>query len=185
MDIEEVFPEIETIEEDSLRTGVSTAWTTAAGINGVDIEELPEVPWLPPAQKDLGMAAEDALLVEHVRDVASCAVGLAESLLARNDDLEIDLDTVIAGALVHDVSKLYEFDGLETTEVGELLGHPYYGVAVVSQANLPVEIAHIVLAHSSRTAVEPATLEAEIVRRANQVAAASIRDGAVDDLRES
>ena len=185
MDIEEVFPEIETIEDDSLRTGVSTAWTTAAGINGLEVADLSEVPWLPPVQRDLDIAAEDALLVDHVRDVASCAVGLAESLLARDDDLELDLDTVIAGALVHDVSKLYEFDGMETTEVGRLLGHPYYGVAVVSRANLPVDIAHVVLSHSSRTAVEPATLEAEIVRRADEVAAAKHRAGAVDDLRDA
>jgi hypothetical protein len=106
------------------------------------------------------------------------------SRLARNDDLEVDLDTVIAGALVHDVSKLYEFDGMERTEVGELLGHPCYGVAVVSRANLPVEIAHVVLSHSPRTSVEPATLEAELVRRADEAAAASIRAGAVDDLRD-
>ncbi|QLD90731.1 HD domain-containing protein [Natronomonas salina] len=185
MDIEEVFPEIETIADDSLRTGVSTAWTTAAGINGLEVEELPEVPWLPATQRELDIEAEEALLVDHVRDVASCAVGLAESLLSRDDDLEVDLDTVIAGALVHDVSKLYEFDGMERTEVGELLGHPYYGVAVVSRANLPVEIAHVVLSHSSRTTVEPATLEAEIVRRADEVAAAKLRAGAVDDLREA
>ncbi|MFQ3318884.1 HD domain-containing protein [Natronomonas sp.] len=201
MDIESVFPEIESIEDDTLRTGVSTAWTTAAGVNGLEVEDLPEVPWLPPAQDDLGLAAEEALLVDHVRDVTACALGLAESLLAasaarssrdppsgrvsRHDDLDIDLDTVIAGALIHDVSKLYEFDGMERTEVGRLLGHPYYGVSVVSRANLPVEIAHIVLSHSPRTSVEPATLEAELVRRADEAAAASIRAGAVDDLRDA
>jgi HD superfamily phosphodiesterase len=187
MDIEAVFPEIETIEDDTLRTGVASAWTSAAGVNGLDLEELPEVPWLPPAQDDLDMAAEEALLVDHVRDVTACALGLAESLLSRDadGDLDIDLDTVIAGALVHDVSKLYEFDGMDRTEVGRLLGHPYYGVSVVSRANLPVELAHIVLSHSSRTSVEPATMEAEIVRRADEVAAASIRSTAVEDLRDA
>lgn len=185
MEIEAVFPELEGIEDDSLRTGIASAWTTAAGINGFDIEELPAVPWLPPAQTELGMEASDALLVDHVRDVTACAVSLAESLLSRNDDLEIDIDTVIAGALIHDVSKLYEFDGMERTEVGDLLGHPYYGVAVVSRANLPVEMAHIVLSHTSRTSVEPATLEAELVRRADEAAAASLRSSAVDDLRET
>lgn len=185
MDVDSVFPEIATIEDDGLRTGVASAWTTAAGINGLDVEDLPEVPWLPTVQRELGMAADDALLVDHVRDVAACSVGIAESLLSRRDDLELDLDTVIAGALVHDVSKLYEFDGMERTEVGRLLGHPYYGVAVVSRANLPVEIAHIVLSHTDRTNVEPATMEAAVVRRADEVASAAIRAEAVDDLREA
>ena len=51
MDIESVFPEIESIEDDGLRTGVATAWTTAAGVNGLDVADLPEQPWLPPERR--------------------------------------------------------------------------------------------------------------------------------------
>ena len=184
MDIVDVFPEIESINDDSLRTGVETAWTTAAGVNGVDIGALSDVPWLPSVQRELGIPAADETLVDHVRDVTACAVSLSEELIARRGT-DLDLDTVLAGALVHDVSKLYEFDGMETTAVGSLLGHPHYGVAVVARAGLPVEIAHITLSHSSRTSVEPATLEAEVVRRADEVAAAAIRLTAVDDLRDA
>jgi hypothetical protein len=54
-------------------------------------------------------------------------------------------------------------------------------VSVVSRANLPVEIAHIVLSHSAQTTLEPATLEAELVRQADEAAAASVRAGAHDD----
>ena len=107
--------------------------------------------------------------------MTACAVGLADSLLERRPDIAVDLDTVIAGALVHDVSKLYEFDREARTELGDLLGHPYYGVAVVSQANLPVAVAHVVLSHSPKTSVEPATLEAELVGRADEAAAAAAR----------
>lgn len=185
MDIESVFPEIDAVEDDGLRSGVASAWTTAAGVNGLDVADLPGVPWFPPVQSDLGMEPDDAGLIDHTRDVVACAVGLAESLSTRRDCLDLDVDTVLAGALVHDVSKLYEFDGATRTDVGRLLGHPYYGVAVVSRANLPVEIAHVVLSHTSRTNVEPATLEAAIVRRADEVAAAAIRADAVDDLRDA
>ena len=171
MDIESVFPEIEGIEDDGLRTGVATAWTTAAGVNGLDVADLPEQPWLPPERR----AEDPERLVDHVRDVTACAVGLAESLLERRPDVAVDLDTVIAGALVHDVSKLYEFDREARTELGDLLGHPHYGVAVVSQANLPVAVAHVVLSHSPKTSVEPATLEAELVGRADEAAAAAAR----------
>ena len=171
MDTESVFPEIEGIEDDGLRTGVATAWMTAAGVNGLNVADLPEQPWLPPERR----AEDPERLVDHVRDVTACAVGLAESLLERRPDIAVDLDTVIAGALVHDVSKLYEFDREARTELGDLLGHPYYGVAVVSQANLPVAVAHVVLSHSPKTSVEPATLEAELVGRADEAAAAAAR----------
>jgi putative nucleotidyltransferase with HDIG domain len=168
--IERAFPELTAIEDSDLRTSVRRAWETAMTDNAIDDLEL--LPWFPPAQRDLDLP--DETLVPHVRDVTQGALALAETLLDRGYDLS--LDTVIAGALVHDISKLYEFDGMDDTDVERLLGHPHYGVHVVSQAGLPVEIAHIVLSHTRRTAVDPATIEAEIVRRADEVAASAIRD---------
>jgi HD superfamily phosphodiesterase len=174
------FPELDAIEDDELRSGVVDAWTTAMAENTV--EDLTAVPWLPPTQRELGIEGET--LVEHVRDVTAGSVVLAEHFRDRRGDrLDIDLDTLVAGALVHDVSKLAEFDGMDDTRVYDLLGHPYYGVHVVARVGLPVEIAHIVLSHTGRTTVEPATIEAEIVRRVDEVAAAAIRWRATDDLR--
>jgi hypothetical protein len=172
------FPELTAIADDDMRDGVVAAWTTAMTEN--DVGDLTAVPWFPPAQRDLGL--DDESLVDHVRDVTACAVALAETLIERRD-VDLSLDTVVAGALVHDVSKLAEFDGLAETAVGDLLGHPHYGVHVVARAGLPVELAHVVLSHTGRTTVEPATLEAAIVRRADEVAAAAIRSRATDDLR--
>ncbi|WP_433632140.1 HD domain-containing protein [Halomicrococcus sp. NG-SE-24] len=172
------FPELDVIEDDDLRAGVVSAWATAIAEN--NIGDLTEVPWLPPTQRELGL--DDERLVDHVRDVTAGAVALAEMLLERRE-VDLSLDTVIAGALVHDVSKLAEFDGMNETKIYDLLGHPYYGVHVVAAADLPVELAHIVLSHTSRTTVEPATIEAEVVKRADEVAAAAVRSQAIDDLR--
>lgn len=177
--VEAAFPELAAIEDDDLRAGVTDAWATAVSENGVD--DLTAVPWLPPTQRELDL--HDESLVGHVRDVTDCAVALAETVLERRD-ADLSLDTVVAGALVHDVSKLHEFDGMDATRMYDLLGHPYYGVHVVAQAGLPLEMSHIVLSHTSRTTVEPATLEAEVVKRADEVAAAAIRSRATDDLRE-
>lgn len=166
--VERAFPELAAIENDDLRNGVHRAWKTAVADN--DIEDLETLPWFPPAQRELDLP--DERLVSHVRDVTQGAVALAETLVDRGYD--VSFDTVVAGALVHDVSKLYEFDGMDETETGRLLGHPHYGVHVVAKTGLPVEIAHIVLSHTRRTTVEPATLEAEIVRRVDEVAATAI-----------
>ena len=173
------FPELAAIEDGTLREGVVRAGATALEEHGVD--DLTAVPWLPPTQRELGL--DDEWLVDHVRDVAACATAMAERLLERRE-VALSLDTVLAGALVHDVSKLAEFDGMDPTPVYDLLGHPYYGVHVVARAGLPVELAHIVLSHTDRTRVEPATLEAALVRRADEVAAAAIRSRAVEDLRD-
>lgn len=178
--VTEVFPELADIEDDELREGVIDAWATSMVETGVD--DLRTVPWFPPVMTDLGI--EDESLVDHVRDVIDAAVAISESLLDRRD-VSLSIDTVLAGALVHDVSKLYEFGGMDLTPVGDLLGHPYYGVHVVARAGLPVELSHVVLSHSHRTAVEPATLEAVVVERADTVAAAAIRATAVDALRDA
>ncbi|MFB6132516.1 MAG: HD domain-containing protein [Halanaeroarchaeum sp.] len=176
--IREAFPELEAIDDADLRAGVVEAWTIAATEN--DVEDLHAVPWLPPTQRDLGL--DDEYLVDHVRDVTVGARLLAEMLDDRRP-VDLSLDLVVAGGLIHDVSKLAEFDGMNATPVYDLLGHPYYGVHVVERAGLPVELAHVVLSHTSRTTVEPATLEAAIVKRADEVAAAAIRARATDDLR--
>ncbi|MFC6965138.1 HD domain-containing protein [Halocatena marina] len=178
--IEQIFPELATIENNDLRTSVRKAWATAMDDN--DIDDLETVAWFPPVQRDLDLL--DELLVPHIRDVTQGAITLAETLQERRS-VDLSIDTLVAGALIHDVSKLYEFDGMELTTVGNLLGHPYYGVYVVAAAGLPVELAHIVLSHTHRTAVEPATLEAAIIRQVDNAAATAIRARAVTDLREA
>ncbi|MFB6251323.1 MAG: HD domain-containing protein [Halobellus sp.] len=173
-------PELDAIEDEDLRAGVIEAWTTAIAEN--EIDDLRSVPWLPPTQRDLSIP--DEYLIDHVRDVAAGAISFVAALLDRRGAvLDIDTDVLIAGALVHDVSKLAEFSGMESTEVHDLLGHPYYGVHLVAQVDLPIELAHIVLSHTSRTNVEPATIEAEMIRRIDEVAAAAIRWRSTDDLR--
>ena len=141
-----------------------------------DVADLESVPWFPPAQRELDLP--DERLVPHVRDVCALATALADALDERR--WTVDRDVVLAGALVHDVSKLYEFDGQESTSVHDLLDHPHYGLHVTARAGLPVEVQHVLLAHTPRTAVEPRTVEAEVVRRADEVAASAIRARADD-----
>jgi putative nucleotidyltransferase with HDIG domain len=176
--VEVTFPELDAVTDPDLRDGVVAAWRDGATDAGVT--DLGTVPWLPPTERELGLVGEERL-VDHVRDVTACARALAATLADRRGT-DVDEDLLIAGALVHDVSKLAEFDGHEATPTYDLLGHPYYGVHLVARAGLPVELAHVVLSHTSRTTVEPAFLEAALVRRADEVAATAIQAGAVDDL---
>ncbi|MEF8819358.1 MAG: HD domain-containing protein [Haloferacaceae archaeon] len=173
--VREAFPAIARIEDDDLRAGVVEAWTTTLAETGWD---LAEVPWFPPLQAEWGLP--DERTVTHVRDVVAASEALAGAMVERGAALSTDL--VLAGALVHDISKLYEFgppEGVETT-VHELLGHPNYGIVPAARAGLPPEVLHVILAHSRRTAVEPETLEAQVVTGADRVAAASIRARATE-----
>ena len=168
----EAFPAVERIADDELRAQVVRAWTLALAETGWTLDELP---WVPPLQAELGVP--DERLVDHVRDVVAASEALAGTF-----DAPVSTDLVLAGALVHDVSKCHEFappDGSETP-LHALLGHPHYGVVPAARAGLPPEVLHVVLAHSRRTSVEPATVEAQVVTHADRVAVAAIRARAGD-----
>ncbi|MFB6078935.1 MAG: HD domain-containing protein [Halarchaeum sp.] len=176
----DAFPELDEIEDDDLRARVVAAWATALEEN--DVDDVAALPWFPPAQRKHDITGET--LVGHVRDVVRGSLALADSLVdSRGAD--VDCDLVVAAALVHDIGKVYEFDGYDDTAVGRLVGHPYYGVHPVAAAGLPAAYAHVVLSHTDRTPVEPAFLEAVIVKRADEAAAAAIRATALDDLRDA
>ncbi|MFB6281096.1 MAG: HD domain-containing protein [Haloferacaceae archaeon] len=177
--VREAFPAIDRIADDDLRAGVVDAWTTALDETGWT---LAEAPWSPPVQDALDLP--DERLVDHVNDVVAGAEALADRLEDRRP-AAISRDLLLAAALVHDVSKLYEFDRDGRTRVYDLFGHPYYGIVPAAQAGLPPEVVHVVLSHTSLTGAEPATLEAELVRRADEAAGAAIRAGAVEDLRDA
>jgi putative nucleotidyltransferase with HDIG domain len=172
--VERTFPELRSVEDDSLRGGVIGAWVAACVDAGIDdAGELAAVPWYPPLQLELGIPSEAETLVDHSRDVTAGALALADAVAARDG---LDRDLLVAAALVHDVSKLVEFDGLGETTVGSLLGHPYYGVHLIERSGLPTECAHVVLSHSDRTSLEPAFLEAELIKRADQAATEAVRE---------
>ena len=92
-------------------------------------------------------------LLEHSVDVARLAMAIAGETEGCNKDI------VIAGALLHDVGKIYEISaavGFPYTETGNLLGHLALGAFVVDRAirGIPdfperqaADLLHIMLSH--------------------------------------
>lgn len=177
--VETVFPELEEIADQELREKTIAAWVLAMEENGV--QDLTTVPWLPPDQERLELGEER--LVDHVREVVTGGLLLAELLNDRRD-VGIDTDIVVAGGLLHDVSKLYEFHGFEETAIHDLLGHPYYGIYVTGSVDLPPELVAITVNHTPVTNVDPASMEAALVSWADHASAMAIWDQGVSDLRE-
>lgn len=179
-DIRAALPELELIEDEALADAVVEAWAIAMTENGH--EDIHALRWFEPYQTRLGL--DDEYLVDHVRDVTNAARALATSL-NETRDAGVDLDVVTAGGLVHDVSHTAEFDGAEWTPVGELLGHPHYGVYVARAAGLPVEVEHIVLSHPPSTSTAPATLEAEVVAGVDKTVASAIKARSYENLLDA
>ena len=123
-------------------------------------------------------------LLEHSLSVTSLCDKMVKHY---KDDLGIPInrDLVIAGALLHDIGKIYELDyekGFKYTTEGQLIGHVVIGYQLMSDmANLiegfpykvKMHLGHIILAHQGRLEFgSPKTamsMEAFIVHSADEL----------------
>jgi putative nucleotidyltransferase with HDIG domain len=90
-------------------------------------------------------------------------------------ELAIDMDVIIAGGLLHDVGKAWEFDPenrarwkASQKRFGKpSIRHPGYGAHICLTVGLPEEIAHIAMAHSGEGELLVRSLECMIVHQAD------------------
>ena len=168
--VRQSLPEIELIKDPTLREQVVEVHARALAETGFRrIEDIPPsgVPESPLMRR--GTQAD------HYRGVATMAIGMADGMEAVMGDIGIDRDLLIAGALVHDVGKAWEFDQWERwkderTKTGSpALRHPIYGAHLALVVGLPEPIVHCVAAHPylAEGAFVRASLETTIVQYAD------------------
>lgn len=136
--MEKLFPEIKKIKSKSLRKGVIDTWLLAAKKG--KWHSIRNIPFTL-------LIKTKKTLIEHTRMVTRMAMAIATK--RRN----INKDFVIAGGLVHDVGKLLEYTKkgkkFIKSDYGRLVRHPVSGYTLALEAGLPVEVAHIIAAHSA------------------------------------
>jgi len=139
MNAERIFPEIAEIENADLREKVARAWELAAEEGGWSEEDLANIPFTL-------LIPTDKSLVEHTRRVTRMAMAIAD---VRGD---LNRDVLIAGALLHDVGKLLEYEkaesGVRKSEYGKRIRHPVSGAMLAEKVGLPMEVSHIIASHS-------------------------------------
>jgi putative nucleotidyltransferase with HDIG domain len=164
--VEELWPELEWIENPDLREQVTQTWIRAFELSPLEPQDLQEIPFT------LLVPDCPATFMEHKRCVVHIARRAAESMqefLGRA--LEIDLDTVIAGAILADVGKLLEYERVsgkaQQSKRGEALRHPFTGVALAMSCGVPDEVCHIIAAHAAEGDLVKRSTEAYIVHHAD------------------
>ena len=134
-----LIPEVNQIRNPKLKEGVLRTWQLALERGGWKVDDLNHIPFT------LLIPTKTSLL-EHTRNVTRMAMAVAGE---RGD---LNMDYVIAGGLLHDVGKLLEYERrggkVMKSSSGELVRHPVSGYGLTSETNLPVEVSHIVIAHS-------------------------------------
>jgi len=88
------------------------------------------------------------------------------------DDLPVNMDVLIAGAILADVGKMLEYvlddqgNAVQGT-YGKYLRHPFSGVSLAEECGVPPEVCHIIAAHAHEGDLVSRTTEAYIVHHAD------------------
>jgi 7,8-dihydroneopterin 2',3'-cyclic phosphate phosphodiesterase len=112
-------------------------------------------------------------LVEHTVSVVKICVSLC-AIVEEQYGGRIDRDLVLAGAILHDIMKVYCYEetgggGFRTSEFGGLVDHLSLMIAEIYRRGLPLDLVHVIAGHHGDAGpTKPKTLEALIVSVADQ-----------------
>lgn len=164
-----LWPELEWIQDPTLRDQVTATWTLALERSPLEPADLERIPFT------LLIPGCTVTFMEHKRCVVHIARRAAEAMQEfMGKSLPIDLDTVIAGAILADVGKVLEYEqtagGTRQSRRGELLRHPFTGVAIAMECGVPDAVCHIIAAHAAEGDLVRRTPEAYIVHHADFMA---------------
>lgn len=164
----EIWPEISWIKNDELKGKVLNCWVYAIENSVLSIEDLQTIPF------SLLLRECKIPFLTHKRTAVQLAVEMAK-IMKNNfgDEIQINMDFLIAGAILIDVGKLLEYEikggKLSTSESGKLVRHPFSGLAIADRFNLPAEVQHIIATHSKEGDLGKRTIESIIVHHADFV----------------
>jgi putative nucleotidyltransferase with HDIG domain len=164
--VEKLWPELAWITDLGLRDQVAETWVRAFERSPLTPEDLRVIPFT------LLIPDCPVTFMEHKRCVVHIARKSAEAMrefLGRA--LAIDIDTVIAGAILADVGKLLEYEKVNgqcrQSERGRHLRHPFTGVALAMECGVPDRVCHIIAAHAAEGDLVKRSVEATIVHHAD------------------
>ncbi len=164
------FPEIAGITDATLRERVTEAWAFA--LCESSFERVTDIPGAGnPGDFELVRGSQ----ADHIHAVVRISLSLVDDFKAHFPEAVIDRDIVLAGALIHDVGKAFEFDprNLERwqddpSQAGQpSLRHSVFGAHICLAVGLPEELAHIALGHSREGQHIGLSLECMFVRIAD------------------
>src|SRR5262245_22746434 len=103
--VRQELPEIQLIDDRKLQEKVVEAWAYAlANSSFKSIRDIP-----PAGNPDVN-EAKRGNQTDHLRGVTRLAIGIAKEMGSAYPELAINADVIIAGGLVHDVGREWEFD---------------------------------------------------------------------------
>ncbi len=173
-EILEIWPEINWIQNNDLKEKVLNCWIYALDNSVLTIDDLKTIPF--------SLLVKDCKIsfIIHKRTTVQLAAEMAKVMKQNfGDEMKIDMDVLIAGAILIDIGKLLEYEirngKLTTSEAGKLVRHPFSGLAVADRFGIPPEVQHIIATHSHEGDLGKRTVESLIVHHADFVSFESFK----------
>ena len=160
--------ELAWIKNSELREQTAKTWDLALERSVLKPEDLNTIPFTLLAGPDLKVS-----FMAHKRSVVHIARDSANQMEKfYGKELPVNMDVLIAGAILADVGKLLEYElNAEGKAVqgtyGKYLRHPFSGVSLAEQCGVPAEVCHIIAAHAHEGDMIKRTTEAFIVHHAD------------------
>ena len=162
--VKKLWPELEWIKDKSLRKKTAKTWELALKRSVLKVGDLENIPFTLLCGPDLKVS-----FMAHKRCVVHVARASGEKMNEFfGNDLPVNMDVLISGAILADVGKLLEYeldkDGKAVQgRYGQYLRHPFSGVSLAEECGLPPEVCHIIAAHAHEGDLVKRTTEAYIV----------------------
>lgn len=167
-EIFKLWPELNWIENDELREKTARVWEIALERSALTADDLSRIPFTLLCGPDLKVS-----FMAHKRCVVHIALESGKKMNDFfRDELPVNLDVLISGAILADVGKLLEYvkdekgNAIQGT-YGKYLRHPFSGVSLAEECDLPPEVCHIIAAHAGEGDHVKRTTEAYIVHHAD------------------
>ncbi len=164
----ELWPEIEWIQDKDLREKTARTWELALERSVLKPEDLRRIPFTLLCGPDLKVT-----FMDHKRSVVHIARDAGNKINEMyHGELPVNMDVLIAGAILADVGKLLEYvldaDGKAIQgNYGKYLRHPFSGVSLAEEAGVPAEVCHIIATHAGEGNMVKRTTEAYVVHHAD------------------
>lgn len=166
--VEKLWPELKWIRNRSLREKTAKTWELALERSVLDADDLERIPFTLLCGPDLKVS-----FMAHKRCVVHAAKLCGEKMNEFfGEDLPVNMDILISGAILADVGKLLEYELDKTGKAvqgkyGQYLRHPFSGVSLAEESGVPPEVCHIIAAHAHEGDLVKRTTEAYIVHHAD------------------
>lgn len=164
----ELWPELEWVNDEELRIKTARVWEAALEKSVLTPDDLNRIPFTLLCGPDLKVT-----FMDHKRAVVHIARDSGNKMNEFfGEELPVDMDVLISGAILADVGKLLEYvldEGGKAIQgsYGKYLRHPFSGVSLAESCGIPPQVCHIIASHAGEGDMVKRSTEAYIVHHAD------------------